>query len=103
MAKLLVKGVFNITGHGIIMVGQVTEGTLQAGMKSKINEYEIQAKSMEANRVLLPELKTGESAGIAIVKATGPEDPPKSFFNFFSKGKYLDTIRSLKGETIEFL
>ncbi len=103
MAKILVKSVFNITGHGIIMVGQVKEGSLLPGMKSKINDYEIQAKSMEANHSILSEAKEGETIGIAIVKVSGPDDPQKPFYAFFSKGKYVDTIRSLKGETIEFL
>ena len=102
MVKLAVKGVYNLSGQGALMVGTVLGGVLKRGMSAKMGEYVIQASSLEADKKLLSEAHEGQTVGIAIVKLSGPADPPKSFFNFFSKGRYLDVLRSQKGLTLEF-
>lgn len=102
MVKLIVKGVYHLSGQGALMVGTVLGGVLKRGMTAKVGEYVIQAASLEADKKLLSEAQEGHKVGIAIAKVSGPEDPPKSFFNFFSKGRYLDVLRSQKGNTLEF-
>ncbi len=102
MVKIAVQGVFHVSGQGVLIVGTVLGGVMKAGMQCHIKEYVIVARSMESGSKLMSQAKEGQTVGMAIVKLSGPKDPPKSFFHFFSKGRYVDIMKMQKGRVLEF-
>jgi len=102
MPTLLVNDVFNITGHGIVLVGQVQEGVLLVGMRAAVLGYVVQIQKMEANHQELPQARQGDRLGIGVSKVDGPEEPAQKMFGLFSKSKYAESMKGLKGKVVEF-
>jgi translation elongation factor EF-1alpha len=103
MAYLVIKDVFNITGHGIVLVGLVQGGPILPGMQATYKEYIIQIRKMEQNHQALMAARVGDSVGVNVVKISGPEAPaPKGFQLFPPKDKYFDVMKTLKGVSLEF-
>jgi len=103
MATFSVKDVYNITGQGILLVGQVLAGPLQFGMNAEYSGYRIQINKISANRQSLMEAKTGESVVIGVSKVSGPIEPEPTGFALFRKDKYAEIMKTLKGKNLEFL
>lgn len=58
--KVLVENIFASVGHGSIIRGKVTDGTLTIGMKYQINGKTITIKSLEMGHSQTKRVKTDE-------------------------------------------
>lgn len=58
--KVLIENIFASEGHGSIIRGKVTDGTLTIGMKYKINGKNIIIKSLEMGHAQTKRVKTDE-------------------------------------------
>jgi translation elongation factor EF-1alpha len=65
-ARFFLQDVYNITGLGVIPVGQVKEGILKIGMKLNIDGKVMTVKTMEMHHNQLKEAKPGDNIGITL-------------------------------------
>jgi len=64
MAVFQLQEVFNITGKGPIPVGHVVKGPLKVGMKTNLENYELEIKEMEMHHKKIEEANTGDNVAI---------------------------------------
>lgn len=61
-----VEDVFYIEGVGVIAVGSLTDGVLQAGMKAIINGKQAEVLRIEMKNQVINSLAVGISAGVIL-------------------------------------
>ncbi|MBT3463387.1 hypothetical protein HOD20_08665 [archaeon] len=64
--KILIEGVFNITGIGPVLVSQVIEGQINIGMTTTIQGNDYPIKKMEANHKSIQAAFPGQKVGIVL-------------------------------------
>ena len=65
-AKVFIQDVYNITGIGVVPVGQVKEGILKLGMKLNIGGTIMTVKTIEMHHNQLQEAKPGDNIGFSL-------------------------------------
>ncbi len=66
MTTFFIQDIFNITGIGVVPVGQVKSGTLKIGMKLTLDGKTMGIKSIEMYHTPVKEAKEGDSVGITL-------------------------------------
>ncbi|MDO8625595.1 MAG: hypothetical protein Q7R47_05920 [Candidatus Diapherotrites archaeon] len=65
-SEFRIQNVFQITGVGIVLVGQLIQGTLSEGQKGTVNGRQIQIKSIEKNHERHPTYSGLDAVGVNI-------------------------------------
>ena len=66
---MLLKGVYEIIGIGIVIVGTVKSGTIKVSMRTNIGGKVMEIKSMEQHHKQISEAGVGEPVGINLRNA----------------------------------
>ena len=72
-ATIYVQDVYNITGIGVVPVGEVKSGTLRIGMRTNANGVLGTVKTIEMHHQQLQEANAGDNIGFTI-KGLGKKD-----------------------------
>ena len=72
-ALLKIEGIYFIVGVGLIVVGEVQQGTLKTNQKANVNGKQTKIKSIEANHAQLQKATIGQKVGISL-ESLGKED-----------------------------
>ena len=67
--RFFIQDVFRITGIGAVPFGNVTRGTLRAGMWLNIGGRSMRLKSMEMRHRKIQEARTGDNVGLVLENA----------------------------------
>ena len=65
-AKVFIQDVYNITGIGVVPVGQVKEGVLKLGMKLNIGGTVMTVKTIEMHHNQLQSANPGDNIGFSL-------------------------------------
>lgn len=63
-ATILIQDVYNITGIGVVPVGEVKQGTLKTGMQAVVNGKTVTVKTIEMHHEQLEEAHEGDNIGM---------------------------------------
>lgn len=98
--KVLVENIFASEGHGSIIRGKVTDGTLTIGMKYIINGKTITIKSLEMGHSQTKRVKTDEKFQAIIQNGDYELLKPilKTEVIFFDEGYNLEKDLSTEGK-----
>jgi len=80
--------IYNITGIGVIPVGEVVSGKLANGMKSILNGKVVEIKTMEANHKKLSVANVGDKIGLSLKNASKDDLQKGQIIKFISAQKF---------------